>query len=490
MNFRERLVRGSVLIFSSSVATFLLSLAKSITVARLLNDPEAIGLLGIVASLSGIFGTAAAFGIPVAIARYVASFQADPGEASARLVRTSLAMAAILSLISGFAMFVLSPVLAVNLYNRPELTPLLQVGAGYVAASAIVAVLLGVVRGSHRMGRLAALTVGQAASVLFASLVLVIMYGIAGAVYALFLGASVIAVLAAASAAHSMSAFGISLRGRITRKAVADVTRYAGPVLASGLVTYPTIWIVETFVALRLSVHDLGLYRIGYGFYNLLVTVPAVLAVPLMPLVAELSERSPDRLKETFSRLLRVLLLAILPVSVGIALAARPLLSFLFGDVYADADLLTSVLVLAALFVALAPATGSIFLGSGRAMTVLAIDIVWSILFIPMTFAFVETIGLIGVAVAHLAVRFIILLLTLGFLRKEFGVRIAPFLPPILLSLGGAGLVVGIVFGLPRGIAPLFAGPVAAALALAAYRFLSAEERSLLIASIRDIAKR
>jgi O-antigen/teichoic acid export membrane protein len=85
------------------------------------------------------------------------------------------------------------------------------------------------------------------------------------------------------------------------------------------------------------NAETVGLYSTAYKFVDALLIIPSAFTLALFPLMARQGIASPEDLRRTYSRGLRVLLLAALPAAVGISLVAEDLVVTLFGPAYREA---------------------------------------------------------------------------------------------------------------------------------------------------------
>lgn len=485
--FRRRLVRGSAVIFVFGVVATVLAVLRSIIVARLLADPDLIGLLAIYASFTATFGVLASFGIPPAVTRYFGQFAGSGREDLPRLIGAGFLITSVLSLGLGTLLFALSGFLATELYSRPDLAPLLQLGAISVVILGMTGFFTGALRGLQRMGELGIVQVLGGSLVVISSYVFVMQFGVVGAVYAFLLSGGGALTLSMTLVMRTSRGQGLRYLKKPGGQSIVEVTKYVFPLVISGLVLAPALLAVQSFLAIRFSFHDLGLYRIGYGLHSLLISVPGVLAVPLMPMIAEMGERHPDRVNPIFTQILRLLIFVMLPIAGVLTLSSSALIRILYGDVYVDAHLITSFLIMTALFISLSPITSSLLLGTGRTFSVLLLDLLGTALFLPAAFVLVDFGGLLGLGIAHLLAAVAFFVAKLSYLRRVFGLDLGPFVVPLGLAIFTLALLVALILSLPVEVTGLLSLPVGIGLAAASLLLLTSAERSMLFRAIRDL---
>jgi O-antigen/teichoic acid export membrane protein len=210
------------------------------------------------------------------------------------------------------------------------------------------------------------------------------------------LGGGVFAVVAAMAAASAANAL---LVGRAARRmldpgrpAAADRRALIRRALPLGLVSviasaYFTIdlallgWLVPS--------SELGQYAAACKILSILVLLPALVLTAALPgLAATAADRA--RLGELAARLGHWLAAVGLPLCVGTAVFADPLVQLLFGSTYADAVPLVRILSLAGAVALLSNAVGTILVAQSRAWPMLAqnaaalaLNVVGNVLLVP-----------------------------------------------------------------------------------------------------------
>ncbi len=337
------------------------------------------------------------------------------------------------------------------------------------------------------MGFLAATTLTDSAGTLAASLILVPPLGILGAAYATLFGTVLASVLTLILVARARKGTHFAVLGLPNRRTLHAIIKYSLPIFASGFVTLPAWWIAETDLAVSVSFADVGLYRLGKGFYSILVTLPSVISIPLMPLFAEMRERDRVQVNVVFLHMMRIVLLATLPLAVGAALASHFIVVLLYGESYAGAGVITAILVLSALFFVLSPITSSLLLGAGRSLSVFWLDVAWAVIFVPLAILFIRFGGLVGIGYAVLLAGFGFLLVELAYLGRYLSISVRALGMPLVLAGVSMATTLALQQFLPSGQTLLLAIPLAAGVAVVGFQILQPEERRMLVRSLRDL---
>ena len=347
---RQRSVRGAAITSVSQVIKFGLMLASQIILARLLN-PEDFGIIAMIAPVSGLVAVMADLGIAQAIVQHATLTRGQLNAVFWVNASLSVAMASLL--------MILSPTLA-WLYHEKRLIPVTIAVAALVVVSGLSiqqAALL------NRTMRFSALALSEILSLAFGLVVSALAAWNGLGYWSLVLGLAATAGTANAvvwtaskwrpswpsfpSDALSMLRFG----GNVT---VSNIALYLNSVLDNGLVGW------------YLGAIALGLYDRAW---KLAVLPLSQLMAPVnrvaIPTLARLTDH-PERYRNAFSQMLRVLLFASLPgLTVGVS-AAQPLIGLLFGARWLAVAPIFSWLCVGSLLTPINTAMFWIFLSQGR----------------------------------------------------------------------------------------------------------------------------
>ena len=148
----NKLVRGSLIILIGNVIFRIGGYIYRFLMAILLG-PTAYGILGITLPFQGIFQTLSAGGLPPAIAKYVAEYEAvDEKDMARQTIYTALKIMVFLGLFFGALMiFVVAPYLAYNYLQKPVALVPLQIVGLITPFSVIVGAFRGAFQGVYKM---------------------------------------------------------------------------------------------------------------------------------------------------------------------------------------------------------------------------------------------------------------------------------------------------------------------------------------------------
>ena len=148
----NKLVRGSFIIFLGNIIFRLGGYVYRFLMASLLG-PSMYGVLGLTLPFQGIFQTLSAGGLPPAIAKYVAEYNAtNQSDMARQTIYTALKIMIFLGLFFGFIMvFFAAPWLAEVYLQKPIATVPLQIVGLITPFSVIVGAFRGAFQGVYKM---------------------------------------------------------------------------------------------------------------------------------------------------------------------------------------------------------------------------------------------------------------------------------------------------------------------------------------------------
>jgi O-antigen/teichoic acid export membrane protein len=242
---------------------------------------------------------------------------------------------------------------------------------------------------------------------------------------------------------------------------------YAGSALAGLLITF-VVFRRSEFFFLQHYANDreIAFYSVAFAAVTTLVLVPQALAGVVPPAVATLlGARQHERIRSGYSRALRLLLLAALPVMAGAAALGPETLKLLFGPAFGATRTPLLVLLLPFPLIPLMNVSYALVVGLGRIRFPLVAGATSALLNVALDFALIPHHGAVGAAIANSCAQAATAVATVVYANRLVGpVRLAPrTLIPAVLASAGAGCVAWGLLELLGGAAGVVAGVVAGA---------------------------
>jgi O-antigen/teichoic acid export membrane protein len=427
-----RVARNSVWLLAAEGSRRLISLVVAIVVARALSV-EDFGRFGLALALAGIFEAIAAFGLTPLLVREAAA----DSELGARSFQTALGLRLVLGAVASLAMILFGRAMGYEGAARQAV----DLAATIVWGNALAQTGEAMFDGQQRM-ELAALATVLRSLVLLACVAVAVWagWGLTGVVGAYLANAWFAALFNSWLAAARLP--GVSLRPRLTDGL--PMLRRALPFVLIGFV-----WIVAFRVDMVLlerltDERSVGLYRSGYAFFELLLTLPVLTTRALYPALSAGIAESGERWSSLLAAALRVFWLIALPVSIGAVIVGGRFVPLFYGAKYAEAGRVVALLG-GCLWIWFGTMTFVWALtAADRLRAVLIGNVSALAVNVAVNLALIPRVGYFGAAIATVASEAFLLLYFLAAMRRSRG-------------------------GLPRGVFPWRAMPAALTLAACAW---------------------
>ena len=188
------------------------------------------------------------------------------------------------------------------------------------------------------------------------------------------------------------------------------------------------------------------------GFYLLALSIsswaPGMIGSAIrfvsLPGFARLSERDEESLSKGVTSSLPLLVLAMVPIAVLIAVMAKPTIGFLYGATWLPAAGPLRFLMILMVVRMITGLCMDILMSTGKTKWTLLINIGWLIVGVPALWFGTKAGGAAGTAIAHAVVGVLVAVPLAAFALHRVGVRLGPLARPMIRPLL-AGAVAGVV---------------------------------------------
>lgn len=462
----NKLVRGSLIIFVGNIIFRIGGYLYRFLMATLLG-PVNNGILGTTMSFQGIFQTLAAGGLPPAISKYIAEYNAVEDYNMARqTIYTALKIMVFLGLSLGFLMiFVIAPFIANNFMHKPEVMVPLQIIGLITPFSVIMGAFRGAFQGVYKMEYIVySRAIEQLAMILFATAFVLIGFSVVGALWGTVIGYSLSAVSCVVIFKLYMGQyipqpsddFEFSLRDEL--KLGAMLVKFSIPVIITAIAEMLIYNICTIIMGKFLTLADIGFFTAADPIARLPLMISISIATTILPASSEAFKVNDiDSLQKYVGEAYKISMLFVIPMCIGLALFAVPTLQLLYfknPDYVAGASAL-AILSIGMTFYSIFSISTSIVQGVGNPRIPMYILIFGSVVTAALCWIFVPYLGIAGGATATTIACFCMMVPCMYFVFKLTKTK-APKLP--IAKIVAAALIMGLVgFFIPK--TPLFLFP-------------------------------
>jgi len=157
----ERMLSGSLFILVAMIISKIFAIFVSIIRARYLG-PDGLGELSIILYLQSLGGLIAAFGIPMALTKYISQYNVSDKNKQYSLMISSTIVISIITIITSSILWILAPYMSVNIYKDPKLEFLFKINSIEILIATILAHGMGLLQGLQKISLLAKINIFNA----------------------------------------------------------------------------------------------------------------------------------------------------------------------------------------------------------------------------------------------------------------------------------------------------------------------------------------
>lgn len=463
----NKLVRGSLIILIGNVIFRIGGYIYRFLMAILLG-PTAYGILGITLPFQGIFQTLSAGGLPPAIAKYVAEYEAvDEKDMARQTIYTALKIMVFLGLFFGVIMiFVVAPYLAYNYLGKPEALIPLQIVGLITPFSVIVGAFRGAFQGVYKMEYIVyTRAVEQLGMILFATAFVLIGLSTTGALWGTVLGYSLSVVAAVYIFKYRMGNlipkpsddFVFTRRDEL--KLATTLVKFSIPVIITAIAEMLIYNICTIVMGKFLTFEDIGFFAAADPISRLPLIISVSIATTILPASSEAFKlKDTSMLQKYVSEAYKFSLLFVVPMCVGLALFAEPTLRVLYfkNPAYVAGAMALAILSIGMTFYSIFAISTSIIQGIGNPRIPMYILVGGAIVTGVLNWMMVPTLGIAGGALATSVACFLMMVPCVYFVFRLTKTN-APVMQ-IVKILVASGIMAVVAYFIPKNTLFLFPG--------------------------------
>jgi stage V sporulation protein B len=407
----NKLIRGSLIIFLGNIIFRVGGYIYRFLMAILLG-PTAYGVLGLTLPFQGIFQTLSAGGLPPAIAKYVAEYEAVGDHNMARqTIFTALKIMVFLGLFFGVLMiFVVAPWLTYHYLNKPLALVPLQIVGLITPFSVIVGAFRGAFQGVYKMEYIVyTRAVEQLGMILGATAFVLIGFSTVGALWGTVLGYSMSVVSAIyifkvfmpKYIPEASDDFVFTFRDELSL--AATLVKFSIPVIITAIAEMLIYNICTIVMGKFLTLDDVGFFAAADPIARLPLMISISVATTILPASSEAFKlKDITGLQKYVSDAYKFSLLFVVPMCIGLALFAAPTLRILYFEnpAYVAGASALAILALGMTFYSIFAISTSIIQGIGNPRIPMYILIAGAVVTGILNWIMVPTMGIAGGALA------------------------------------------------------------------------------------------
>jgi len=421
--------KGGFHLFWGLAVSTIISAVGVILVSRLLS-PSDYGIYTIALAAPGLLIIFRDWGVNTAMIKYVAQYNTENKPANVKnILIAGLLFELALGLSLSFFSFLLSGFLATNIFQRPDIKPLIEIASFIILTGALLTAAQSAFTGVEKMELTSITMIGQSTlKTVLAPILIVLGLGTFGAILGntiayLIIGlASILMIyLALYKELHKLNDDRLEIV-----KNIKNMFKYGLPLSISAITSGFLAQFYNFLIAIYVSDLMIGNYAVATNFAVLITFFAAPITTMLFPAFSKLDpQKDQETLKNVYQLSVKYAGLLVVPAAVVIMALAQPAVSTLFGDKYTSTPLFLALLAVSYLYSAFGSlSTGNLINSQGQTTFTLKLTLLTLAIGFPMGFILISQLGIIGLIITTLTAGIPSLIISLRWLRRHYDATI------------------------------------------------------------------
>ncbi len=399
------IVSTSSIVLIGVVLSKLINYFYKIIIARGLG-PEVYGLFSLGLIMVSIFSAFASLGLIDGVLRYVSFYRGKKQtERISTLVKTSVAITLVTSLLSALVLFLCADFIAIHIFHDPQLSYYLKILAFSVPLSVVSGVFLSVIRAFEKIGVFSFL-VNVLYNLLKLGLLVVFIFVMSKTNAILFsYTLSFAGLLLAAYLFYVFKIRPTLHRQRVPKekrqKIMWQTLSFSWPLIFTSLLSVLFVWTDSFFLGYYLDASHVGIYGSAVTLVGLFTIAQDLFMQLFLPIISkELARKNTETIQEISKQIFKWIAAINLPLFIAFVLFPEAIIHFFFGSTYIGAAGALRVLALGAFFSSFMSLFNGLMNMGGKTKTVLVAFTFFAILNAVLNIILVPLHGLEGAALA------------------------------------------------------------------------------------------
>lgn len=409
----------------SNTIMLVINAIGAILVARMLTPAE-YGLYTLSLILPGFFSLFSSWGLNQTLIHFIARNKLQDDSNIENYILAGYIFKFIVSGFLSLTLYLSADLLSASILGRHDLGSYVRVASILIISQAIYNTDIAVLTGYENMSYRASLGMLQSTIKGITSPFLVFIgYGVSGVIFG-HLASYVITSLVGILLVLKHTRLKIQLQFSESFYLILKLMLMFGiPLYVSQILLGITVQFRGLLLSWYIPDDVIGSYGVATWFTTLIGVVVTSLGVTFFPTFSKYDiDREPERTKEIFLGSIRYSSLLLIPITCLIIVVSKPLIYFLFGTKYPQAPLFLSILVTSNLFIGLGSMSIIKLLNSqGETRSTTIINIIFSLLYIVLSFLFIQLWNIEGLLMSIILSRLVRNLLGILIINKKYGLK-------------------------------------------------------------------
>lgn len=279
-------IKNSIWSFVGAIISKGLLFLSWIIVARILGS-YGYGQFGIVRSTVLMFISFAGVSLGITASKFVAEFYETNKIKVSRIIGLTLITGGVLGFIISIIFYFLSPWLALNTLNSPDLVGDLQICAIILFFSSINGAQMGVLQGLLEFKSVARINMIQAVASFPLFILGAYFYDVSGAIIAFLISYVIVCILTYFELKKKCQVNNIIIDYKQSYKESIILFQYSLPAFFAGIVVTPLKWYSDSLLVTKSGFVEMGIFTAALTFNNIILVFAGMISAPLLTLMTK-----------------------------------------------------------------------------------------------------------------------------------------------------------------------------------------------------------
>lgn len=395
----QRMAHGAFWSFTGTAIAKLFVLASSIICARILTKAQ-YGEFGIVRSTINMFVVFGSAGIGLTATKYISEYRNSKQARISSVFQLTKGFSNITAFLISLVIFVLSPYLAENTLQSPQLTNALRLGSVLLFFTVLNAAQNGTLAGLEKFRSIAVNTLLGSIAESVLMLVGAYLGGVKGAILGYGCGFLLLYICNRISIHRAFSEMHITTKyNHIERDDYKILYKFTIPAALSSFLVMPAYWICRTMLVRKCGFEELAVYEAAEQWRTIILFVPTAISHIVLPLLSSVSGNDSKKFWKILNFNLLINMSLALCVALVVSLFSGAIVS-LYGSGYSNRWPLL-LLSMSTVFSVFANVVGSSIASRAKMWVGFSFNLIWATLMVLFTSTFLH-LGATGNALAIL----------------------------------------------------------------------------------------
>ena len=418
-------MRGTTYLFLGRVVSRIVGIIGGLFLIRLLT-PEEYGLIYVAGVVPGVLGILCGwFGLGPAVIKFIAEYRSKGRLGDVRqIIYSSLAFSLGTSAIMTAVCYLFAGDLTRIILNRSDIAPLIRISAFFILNSALYFSAESILIGLEAVGTYTTFMILNECLMKILPIAAVVAHlGVSGVLLGMVF-AGLISNVFGVLMALRIEAQRSSPPSLSSRQALKTLLIYGIPLGMTDLLSLGLERFYGLMVAMHCSTYEIGNYQAAGKAVSFISYLTFPVFTALLPALSKIDpEKEPDLLRKAYAYCVRYSSLLVLPAIAAMAVLARPITTFLFGEKYQNAWLYLALLSVTKLTFGLGgPHLQRVFTAQGHTKLVAKLDALTTLLAVCLGLALIPPYGIIGLIITSFASQWPSYLLAVKMAHERYGI--------------------------------------------------------------------